>query len=321
MNSPGMFLEDDQLRPIWRFLLSIVLLFASFSLTVEIVGIGFLIANAHPAMGVAFFWQSLVCLVVVLAAFKLMTALFDRRPLGSMGLAFHSRWWRELGRGIVVGAAMLCLAVLLEWGGGFVHFAFTPHPMFLAGCFSSILFAVAAAKEEVIFRGYAFQRLAEAITPVGAVAVTSAFFGLAHFANPHRTWISTLNTALVGIPFCVAYLRTRSLWMPIGMHFIWNFLQGFFVGLPVSGLMFSASVLTARVQGPAWLTGGNYGPEGGVLATAPILLGIAYLTFSKRIYTTGEMKALVLDPVALPRHDAPITIFSAHSKKEETTRD
>jgi hypothetical protein len=109
--------------------------------------------------------------------------------------------------------------------------------------------------------------------------------------------------------------------MPIGMHFIWNFLQGFFVGLPVSGLMFSASVLTARVQGPAWLTGGNYGPEGGVLATAPILLGIAYLTFSKRIYTTGEMKALVLDPVALPRHDAPITIFSAHSKKEETTRD
>ena len=258
-------------------------------------------------------------LVVLLAAFKVMTAVFERRPLGSMGLAFHSRWWKELGWGIVLGAAMLCFAVLLEWEGGFVHFAFTPHPMLLAGSFSFGLFVVAAAKEEVIFRGYAFQRLVEAITPVGAIAVTSALFGLAHFTNPHRTWISTLNTALVGIPFCVAYLRTRSLWLPIGMHFIWNFLQGFCFGLPVSGLAFSATVLTARVQGPAWLTGGNYGPEGGLLATPSILLGIAYLTFSKRIYTTGDMKALALDSVAPPQHDAPITIFSTRSKKEETT--
>ena len=316
MNSPGMFLEDDQLRPIWRFFLSVVLLFASFSLTVEIVGTGFLIAKVDPSGWVAVFWQSLVCLAVMLAAFKMMTAVFDRRPLGSMGLAFHSRWWRELGRGIMVGAAMLLFAVLLEWSCGFAHFTFTPHPMLVAGSFGFILLAVAAAKEEVIFRGYAFQRLAEAITPVGAIAVTSAFFGLAHFANPHRTWISTLNTALVGIPFCVAYLRTRSLWMPIGMHFVWNFLQGFFVGLPVSGLLFSTSVLTAHVQGPAWLTGGNYGPEGGLLATAPILLGTAYLTFAKSIYTTEEMKALVFAPVALPRHDAPITIFSAPSGGE-----
>jgi membrane protease YdiL (CAAX protease family) len=319
MNSPGMFLEGDQLRPIWRFFLSVVVLFASFSLTAEIVGIGFVVANADPSAGVAFFWRSLVGLVVLLAAFKLMTAVFDRRPLGSMGLAFHSRWWRELSWGMVVGGAMLCLAVLIEWGGGFVHFAFTPHPMFLAGCFSAILFVVAAAKEEVIFRGYAFQRLAEAITPVGAIAIMSAFFGLAHFANPHRTWISTLNTALVGIPFCVAYLRTRSLWMPIGIHFVWNLLQGFFMGLPVSGLAFSASVLTAHVLGPAWLTGGNYGPEGGLLATPPILLGIAYLTLSKRIYTTEEMQALVLGPMAPARRDAPITIFSTRSKKEETT--
>jgi hypothetical protein len=216
---------------------------------------------------------------------------------------------------------MLCLAVLLEWGGGFAHFAFTPHPMLLAGSFSLGLFVVAAAKEEVIFRGYAFQRLAEAITPVGAIAVTSAFFGLAHFANPHRTWISTLNTTLVGIPFCIAYLRTRSLWLPIGIHFVWNFLQGFLFGLPVSGIVFSATVLTARVQGPAWLTGGNYGPEGGLLATPAILLGIAYLTFSKRIYTTRDMRALALDSVAPPHHDAPITIFSTRSPVEESRRD
>ena len=183
--------------------------------------------------------------------------------------------------------------------------------MLRAGSFSFALFAVAAANEEAVFRGYPFQRLVESITPVGAIAVTSALFGLAHLANPHRTWISTLNTALVGIPFAVAYLRTRCLWMPIGMHFIWNFLQGFFLGLPVSGLTVPASVLTARVRGPIWLTGGEYGPEGGLLALGPILVVTAYLSFTKSIYTSEEMKALVFAPVTSRWPDPPITIFSA----------
>jgi hypothetical protein len=255
-----------------------------------------------------------------MAAFKLMTAVFDRRPLGSVGLAFHPRWWRELGRGLAVGAAMLFLAIVLEWGCGFAHFAFTTHPMLGAGSFSFAFFAAAAANEEAVFRGYPFQRLAESITPVGAIVLTSGFFGLAHLANPHRTWISTLNTALVGVPFAIAYLRTRSLWMPMGMHFIWNFLLGFFLGLPVSGFNVPASVFTARVRGPSWLTGGEYGPEGGLLAMAAILGAIVYLSFTKSIYTTEEMKALVFAPVTSRRPDQPITIFSTPSG-EEARRD
>ena len=224
-----------------------MLLFAAFVLTAEIVGTVFLICKVHPSELVAAFWQYLVGLVAVIAAFKLMTAVFERRPLGSVGLAFHPRWWRELGRGLVVGAAMLFLAIVLEWGCGFAHFTFTPHPMLRGESFSFILFALAATNEEAIFRGYPFQRLAESITPVGAIAVISALFGLAHLANPHRSWISTLNTALVGIPFCIAYLRTRSLWMPIGMHFIWNFLLGFFLGLPSQWLYhFSERLYRAR---------------------------------------------------------------------------
>ncbi len=215
---------------------------------------------------------------------------------------------------------MLSVAIVLEWACGFAHFSFTPHPMLRVGSFSLMLFAVAAANEEAIFRGYPFQRLAESITPVGAIAATSALFGLAHLANPHRTWISTLNTALVGIPFAIAYLRTRSLWMPIGMHFIWNFLMGFFLGLPVSGFTISASALTARVQGPTWLTGGDYGPEGGLLAMGAILVGTAYLSFAKSIYTTEEMKARVFAPAASHWPDPPITIFSA-PPQEDAKRD
>src|SRR5208282_4309884 len=136
----------------------------------------------------------------------------------------------------------------------------------------------------------------------------------------HRTWISTLNTALVGIPFCIAYLRTRSLWMPIGMHFVWNFLLGFLLGLPVSGLTITPSVFAADVGGPTWLTGGDYGPEGGLLATGAILIVTLYLSLTKRIYTSEEMKALVLAPVTSNWPDPPITIFSA-PRAEEVKRD
>ncbi|MGD0222032.1 MAG: type II CAAX endopeptidase family protein [Terriglobia bacterium] len=320
MNSTGIFIGDDCLRPVWRFFLSVVLLVAAFMVSTEMVGAVFLIGKVHPSLYVALFWQSLASLVAIVASYKLMTAVFDRRPLGSVGLALHPRWWRELGRGLMVGAAMLFFATVLEEGCGFAHFTFSPHPMMRAGSFSFMMFAVAAANEEAIFRGYPFQRLTESITPVGAIVATSTLFGLAHLSNPHRTWVSTLNTALIGVPFAVAYLRTRSLWMPIGIHFTWNFLLGFLLGLPVSGLTIPASVFAARVRGPVWLTGGEYGPEGGLLVTGAILLVTVYVSLAKSIYTSEEMKALVFAPATQQSPDPPITIFSA-SPAEETKKD
>jgi hypothetical protein len=309
MNSDRIFIVDGRLRPIWRFLLALVLLFAALSVCGVTVGLAFQLLRVRPEPMAALFWGGLVTLAAILAAFKLLTAVFERRPLGSVGLAFHPRWWRELGYGLAVGAVMILAVVMLERAAGFAQFTFTPHPMLRAGAFSFLLLAVAATNEEAIFRGYLFQRLVESITPLGAIAVSSALFGLGHLANPHHTWISTINTMLVGIPFAITYLRTRSLWMPIGMHFIWNFLLGFFLGLPVSGLMFRASVLQARVHGAAWLTGAEYGPEGGLLATGVIVAATLYLSLSKRIYMSEEMKALVFAPVESSWPDPPITIF------------
>jgi hypothetical protein len=316
MSWEGLFIAEERLRPIWRFFLSIVLLFVAFVIAREVLEAILLIGKFHPNDWVAGFWQSLFTLAAIIGAFKILTAVFDRRPLGSVGLAFHPRAGRELGRGLAVGSAMLLFAVALEWAGGFAEFTFAPHPVWRAGTFSFLLFTVAAINEEAIFRGYPFQRLVESITPAGAIAATSFLFGLAHLGNPHRTWISTLNTALVGVPFAIAYLRTRSLWMPIGMHFIWNFLMGFFLGLPVSGLTISASVLTARVGGPIWLTGGQYGPEGGLPTMGVILIATVYLSLTKSIYTSEDMKTLIFAPVKSKWPDAPVTIFSSPPEDE-----
>lgn len=316
MNTGRIFIVDGRLRPIWRFFLAVVLLFAALVVSGATVGLVYRLLRVRPQPMAALFWGSLVALAAILAAYKLLTAVFERRPLGSVGLAFHDRWWTELGHGLAVGAVMILLVAVLERAGGFVQFSYAPQPLLRAASFSFVVLAVAAINEEAIFRGYPFQRLVESITPIGAIAVTSALFGLLHLGNPHHTWISTTNTMLVGIPLAIAYLRTRSLWMPIGMHFIWNFLMGFLLGLPVSGITFPVSVLQARVHGAAWLTGAEYGPEGGLLATGVIVAATLYLWLAKRIYTSEEMKALVIDPVPSKGPDRPVTILAPASPEE-----
>jgi membrane protease YdiL (CAAX protease family) len=311
MNSSGTFIDDGCLRPIWRFFLSCVVVFMAYLSSAMVVGLAYHGRRIHPEPVRALFWLTLMTLPMILAGFKLLTAVFERQPLGSVGLAFHCGWRKELGHGLAVGGVMILMVATLERACGLVQATYAPQPVLRAALFTVVLFSVGAVNEEASFRGYPFQRLVESITPVGAILVTSTLFGLGHLWNPHHTWISTINTALVGVPFAIAYLRTRSLWMPIGMHFIWNFLMGFLLGLPVSGITFPVTILTARVQGPIWLTGGDYGPEGGLLATGAIVIGTMYVSLAKSIYTSEEMKALVLAPVLSRRPEPPITIFPA----------
>jgi len=159
-----------------------------------------------------------------------------------------------------------------------------------------VFLLVAATDEELIFRGYPFQRLADALGPAVAVALFSGAFGLVHLRNPDHTWLSTLNTMLVGVPLAVAYLRTRALWLPVGIHLAWNYVQGCGLGLPVSGIRMPFSFLRAEVGGSELLTGGPYGPEGGLLATAVIVAATVYLSLSRSIYISREMRALVFGP-------------------------
>ena len=107
------------------------------------------------------------------------------------------------------------------------------------------------------------------------------FFGLAHLANPHVTFFSFVNIVLAGVWLSVAFLKTRSLALPFGMHFAWNFLQSNVFSFPVSGIDFSNLQLGVLTQsGPEWLTGGSFGPEGGALATLMVLSGTALIYYS-----------------------------------------
>jgi membrane protease YdiL (CAAX protease family) len=209
----------------------------------------------------------------------LFLAATDGREFRSLGLSFRRGWIKELLRGLGAGTALMGAVTAAMLVAHVVHYTGAArHPRGVAAplAITGVFLFLAASLEEIGFRGYAFQRLEEATGAIGAVAITSFLFGLGHFGNPAATPLSTANTVLAGVVMSLGYLRTRGLWFPIGMHFAWNFVLGPVASFPVSGLAMPA-LFELHVAGPAWLTGGDYGPEGSVILTAVCLGGIFWL--------------------------------------------
>lgn len=297
-----LFLVDGVLRPIWRFLIAVAMIVFAHLAVGVFLGITFEALRMPPAHYLL--WASCLVLVALLASFKILTGFFEGKPLSSIGLAFCERWKSELAIGVFLGTAMILAVAAVEWGLGLARFTWnfnSAGQVSSGGAYFGLLFAVAATNEELAFRGYPFQRLVDSFGPVAAVGTSSLFFGLVHLGNPSHTWLSTCNTALVGVPLAVAYLRTRALWLPIGLHFAWNFFQSYVLGLEVSGIQFSGTLLKSDVHGSLLLTGGNYGPEGGVLATGVIVVATLYLLTSRSIYTNDDRR----EPAHWTRGPAP----------------
>ena len=295
MRPEQLFLGSGRVRPIWRFVMAVILIVMANLAVGIILGLAFGIWGGQPRH--ILLWANATLLLALLAIFKMLTSLLENKPLGSIGFAFCGRWKTELAIGTALGAAPILMIAAMELGLGLARFTrnpISPQMLLEAGVYYSVLFMIAAAVEEITFRGYAFQRLVDVIGPVSAVAILSVAFSLVHLWNPSHSWLSTLNTVLVGVALAIAYLRTRSLWLPWSMHFAWNFVLGYGLGLPVSGIPFSKAILRADVFGYVQLTGGDYGPEGGWLATGVILAAMIYLLFSRSIYISEEMRALAL---------------------------
>lgn len=217
-------------------------------------------------------------------------------PIASLGLPVDALLTRDLGRGFLVGGAVIGVAVLLLVLTGALRWTVAPGgmaavPILLSLLRMSVFLAVAALAEELLFRGYPFLVLAGARGPVTAVVVTSLLFSLLHTANPGFAWLGALNIALAGALLGVAFWRTRSLWFATGVHLGWNWVMGFLADLPVSGLepgtagyaFFDTPGVEAVVRGPGIWTGGAFGPEGGLAVTVATLLGIGWLAVTERV--------------------------------------
>lgn len=205
-------------------------------------------------------------------------ALFEELPFRALGCSPHRGWLRNLGIGSALGFASLLLAALLATVTRGIHFRFDTAGARSIGAtvaVSAFVFVFAAAAEELLFRGYPLQTLTRAHLAWLGILLTSVPFAAVHLNNPNVVpGFTFLNTALAGLWLAVAYLRTRSLWLPLGLHWSWNWAQASLLGLPVSGIsrIAPAPLLHASNSGPDWLTGGAYGIEGGAACTVALLI-------------------------------------------------
>lgn len=219
-------------------------------------------------------------------------------PWRSLGLTLHARWLRDLLIGSAIGLVSLALATVIAFVGGGLRFSLSPMPVRSIATtvlLSAGLFMVAALAEEALFRGYPIQTFARARLIWIGVLITSVPFAVGHLENPNAGGVlAFVNTALAGVWLAVAYLRTRSLWLPLGVHWAWNWALGALFGLPVSGITKVAPnpILIGTDLGPAWLTGARYGIEGGVACTVALVISTVYIWKTGLVSPTSDLKRL-----------------------------
>jgi membrane protease YdiL (CAAX protease family) len=223
-------------------------------------------------------------------------ALLEELPFRALGCVPHRGWLKNLAIGSVVGTASLLLAAFLATVTRGIRFSLDAagsRSIAQTLVVSLIVFVFAAAAEEMLFRGYPLQTLTRARLAWLGVLLTSVPFAAVHLRNPNVVpGFTFINTALAGLWLAVAYLRTRSLWLPLGLHWSWNWVQASLLGLPVSGIerISPAPLLTAMNLGPDWLTGGAYGIEGGAACTVALLISTAVIWRAK-LFASADVPA------------------------------
>jgi membrane protease YdiL (CAAX protease family) len=226
---------------------------------------------AAPNISIAGSVRNALLTVVV---FALGLWLFERKRPRDAGLGV-AHAGRDVARGFLLGAALLTVVIaVLAVTGSYRLLGWAPlsegtsRAVLLARMV--LLFLAVAIFEEVATRGIIFRQLEQGIGTWLAMLVSALFFGFGHRANPGASWVSSVAIAIeAGVLFAAVYAATRSLWLPIGLHWAWNLFEGPVWGTRVSGNDI-AVLANARFPGPRLLTGGEFGPEAGIPA---IVLG------------------------------------------------
>jgi membrane protease YdiL (CAAX protease family) len=286
--------NEPRLRAGWRLLLqTIFLLFLGGCLSVLLV-IFLLIVRSPLRITPAGITPEVMLLGVIAEVFAVTFSVFlarrflDKRSIESLGLKLNTWTLIDILAGILITLLQMGLIYLImSWLGWttFQGFAwqFDPIGLILKNTLLFfVIFILVGWSEELLCRGYQLQTIASGTNLFWGVLLSSAIFGVLHIFNPGANWASTLGIFLAGLFFAYAYIRTRQLWLPIGMHLGWNFFEGVVFGFPVSGLDIYP-LMRIRVQGPELWTGGVFGPEAGLIVIPALLVGVLLVHLYSRV--------------------------------------
>ncbi|MFW6437871.1 MAG: CPBP family intramembrane glutamic endopeptidase [Armatimonadota bacterium] len=293
--------RDGRPNAVWRLLLTGLLLAVTTILFSAVLSpIAFLLgvreAAPTPTDGAfippgILLTGSLASLAATFLSISVACRWLDRRPLADLGLRLTPAWWADLGFGLLLGVAAIGVAFAIEIALGWVEITgFGPTEgggAFLVELLIAlVIFGSVGVYEELIMRGYVMKNIAEGLNSSSSSAtvavyaglvLSAAIFALPHIFNPGASFAGILNILGSGVLVLgLGYALTGRLGLPIGVHISWNFAQGFLFGLPTSGAVVGRyPVLMTEQTGPALMTGGAFGLEGGALGTLALIVACA----------------------------------------------
>jgi len=274
--------DESRLRAGWRLLVHIAL--------TMIVGLGLnLILRVFPLpTGGGMLAGQLNNLIVMTLSIYIARRWLDKRSFTSLGLKLDKKMWSDLFAGIGITFVMMGFIFIAEWTLGWISFEGFAWQSESASFVTLNLLGILAVfilvgwNEELLSRGYQLQNIADGINLRWGVLISSAVFGILHLGNPNATWLSAAGIFLAGLFLAYGYTSTKQLWLPIGLHFGWNFFEGVIFGFPVSGMDFY-SLTHINVNGPSLWTGGAFGPEAGLIFIPAVALGAGLIYLYTRI--------------------------------------
>ncbi len=204
---------------------------------------------------------------------------WERGQLSDFGLGWAPNSGRDLALGMAGGAGGAALIVIAALVSGLAIFDTVPLAERAWGGIPVLVVVLlfGSVGEELVFHGYAFQQLVRHIGEFATVLPVGILFGLMHLGNQGVTLLAVVNTIAWGVLLGCAYLRTRALWLPIGMHFGWNVATPF-LGLNLSGFTIAVTGYELHWRTGVLWSGGAYGLEGGLFTTV-VVAGLFFLLY------------------------------------------
>ena len=245
------------------------------------IGVTISLSGLVPGIGGREWWlarNGLYELAGFAAATWVVGRLANRYSWDRMGWRPLRAWPVHFLRGLGIGAGMAAIAILLAVVGDGAELRLTGVTGLgrIVGPLA-IGFCAAALSEELMWRGYPLRRLADALGPVGATAILAIGFGAAHLANPEAGPLAMINIVIAGLWLALAFFSNGGMVLAWGLHFGWNAALSLVFDAPVSGIRFDVPGFDYIPGAHAWIDGGHFGPEGGVIGTLVFCCGIALL--------------------------------------------
>ena len=263
--------NEPRLRAGWRLLLQTILL-VLFGAVVSIAS-----TFLGPLNG-SLLWSQILNFIIITGSVYIARRWLDKRSFESLGLKLDRHTLLDVLAGVGITFVQMGFIYILMLGLGWLTFEgfawqFDPINVVISSVITFfIAFIFAGWDEELLSRGYQLQTIASGLNLFWGVIISSVVFGFLHLGNPNATWVSAVGIFFAGVYLAYGYLRTRQLWLSIGLHIGWNFFEGVVFGFPVSGLDIYA-LTRIKVHGPELWTGGAFGPEAGLIVLPSLVLG------------------------------------------------